>query len=148
MKLPACVTFDVSRMTLTFDIMENADCCNDCCEQFSDHPCVDCACHAPLEVSAKYEVCDLCHGKGSHSLAVDGHGITSSEWEQEWDEESRESYMRGEYDQTCEECSGARVVPVVDEGTVTPAVMKRINDYYADIARWAAEEAAERRMGA
>jgi hypothetical protein len=61
------------------------------------------------------EVCGRCRGEGSHcNPNIDGNGITSSEWA-EWDDESREMYMSGGYDVTCEECGGLRVVPTIDE---------------------------------
>lgn len=67
------------------------------------------------QLPAKNEVCDRCAGYGHHTNpSIDGNGITASEWA-EWDYEDRESYMNGEYDVTCEECHGNRVVQVVDE---------------------------------
>jgi RecJ-like exonuclease len=67
------------------------------------------------QLPAKNEVCDRCEGYGHHTNPnIDGNGITQSEWA-EWDYEERESYMNGEYDVTCEECHGNKVVQVVDE---------------------------------
>lgn len=62
---------------------------------------------------AKFEVCTTCRGRGSHSQRFgaismdDFHGP-------DWDEDSRESYINGDYDERCETCNGDRVVLVVD----------------------------------
>ena len=67
-------------------------------------------------IPAKYEVCNMCDGHGSHSNpAIDGNGITSEEWNgPDWSEEERETYMSGGYDIQCEECGGKRVELVPD----------------------------------
>src|SRR4249920_3393464 len=72
----------------------------------------------------KYEICDECGGHGAHSRAVDGDGITSSEWA-EWDQDDRETYLSGGYDQGCESCHGTGKVVVVDEVTCDPELLKR-----------------------
>lgn len=65
---------------------------------------------------AKAEVCETCGGRGTHvNPSVDSHGITSSEWAEEWSYEERESYMQGAYDVCCYECHGEKVVFVPDE---------------------------------
>lgn len=75
-----------------------------------------------IELPANYEICSTCLGEGSHvNPSIDSHGITMDEWENEWDDESREMYLSGGYDVTCNECKGLRVVPVIDE--------KYINQY-------------------
>lgn len=74
------------------------------------------------ELPAKYEVCDRCRGEGSHVNPSIG-AITSSEWADDWDDESREDYMRGAYDVPCDECNGARVVLVVDENSADKEVL-------------------------
>ena len=72
-----------------------------------------------VEVPAKYYICDVCDGHGKHSHAVDGNGITSSEWA-EWDCEEQETYMRGGYDRECEACKGTGKVIDVDWDALTP----------------------------
>lgn len=63
-----------------------------------------------------FGVCPKCDGKGSYvNPSIDAHGITSDEWENEWDDEGREDYLSGRYDMTCEECHGKRVSPVPSE---------------------------------
>jgi len=67
------------------------------------------------ELPATNEVCNRCQGFGTHTNPnIDGNGITQSEWE-EWDRDDRESYLNGEYDVSCEECHGNKVVRVVDQ---------------------------------
>lgn len=90
----------------------------------------------------KYEVCDNCHGKGSHvDCAIDGNGLSQEDFDE--DPDFREAYMSGAYDVTCDVCGGLRVmlVPASEQGE--KAVEAVLKGYY-DIR---AEEAAERRMG-
>lgn len=68
-----------------------------------------------VKAPARWEICERCSGEGHHSNpAIDGNGITQSEWA-EWDPEERESYMSGGYDVPCEECGGPGKVLVVDQ---------------------------------
>lgn len=95
--------------------------------------CEGCGCDASgnpecedglVEVSfpSKFEVCGTCRGKGKHvDPAIDGNGITAEEWDRGWDQDERESYLAGDYDVTCQECGGLRVVEVVDEARLTEA---------------------------
>lgn len=54
---------------------------------------------AEFEVPAVYQVCETCDGKGSHvNPSIDAHGITAEEWSEEWDDESRQGYLAGDYD--------------------------------------------------
>ena len=64
-----------------------------------------------FSVPGKFEVCPRCDGTGKHDHPAFSNGITSSEWNgHDWDDESRESYLRGTYDVQCTECDGKRVV--------------------------------------
>lgn len=106
-----------------------------------------------FEFPARTEVCSRCDGEGTHvNPSIDGNGITASEWAEEWDEDERDSYMRGVYDVTCEECEGRNVVTVIDEEAAEKAEPEGWALYLAemrDLAQMRAEEAAERRkMGA
>ena len=92
-------------------------------------------------VPSRFEVCERCEGAGKHSdPAIDGNGITSSEMD-ELGEEFVEDYMRGAYDIRCEECSGDRVVKVVDYGRLVG------EDAHA-VALWEEQEAERARMDA
>jgi len=96
-----------------------------------------------------YAVCGRCRGEGKHvNPAVDGHGITAREFEEEWSTEEREEYFDGRYDVTCSKCGGQRVVRVLDEDKVDPALLKRIHEREDDRAAFRRECEMERRMGA
>lgn len=105
-----------------------------------------------IELPGKYEVCHRTGGKGTHvNPNVDGHGITASEWEQEWDEESRENYFSGVYDVECYECHGKRVVLEVDEDECKRqgklSDLERHNQYLKERAEARYERECEIRMG-
>lgn len=102
------------------------------------------------EVSARYEVCPRCDGKGTHvNPSIDGNGLTYEDFEREGPT-FREDYFAGVYDVTCYNCEGKRVTSTFTE---TPTEEeKKIIQQYQD---WNDEEeefermcAAERRMGA
>lgn len=100
-----------------------------------------------LVVPVKYEVCGTCDGKGSHvNPSIDSHGIGPEEFDE--DPDFAESYFRGDYDIPCAECHGRRVSVELDEARAGKALSQQIYDYLADRASYAAECAAERRMGA
>lgn len=66
-------------------------------------------------IPSKYEVCGRCDGKGVHDHPAFSNGITADEWNgPDWDDESREMYVKGGYDVTCSACDGKRVVLVPD----------------------------------
>ena len=67
-------------------------------------------------LKSKYEVCSRCRGEGKHTNPnIDGHGISSDEWENDWSDEDKEFYLSGGYDIECYECKGLRVVQVIDD---------------------------------
>jgi len=73
-----------------------------------------------LELPARYDVCDTCHGTGSHvNPSIDSHGLSRDDFDE--DPDFAEDYFRGVYDVSCHECHGRRVVPVVDEYRATEA---------------------------
>jgi len=102
---------------------------------------------------AKYEVCNLCHGKGKHvNPSIDADGISAEEFYE--DPEFAEEYMSGTYDVPCYRCEGTRVEPVIDEEAIKQGSEQlqldyaRLQDYLKDRADSYACEEAERRMGA
>lgn len=137
-------SFDAKRMVLTIDdatdwFFPDADDSN-----VDDIP--------PAEFPAKYAVCDLCDGKGTHvNPSIDAHGISADEFDN--DPDFAEDYMRGRYDVQCYACNGLRVVPVVDRDRLKQTAMgrvqlKRLDDFLGDRADTHRIEEAERRMGA
>lgn len=118
-----------------------------------------------LVLRACYEVCPTCDGRGSHvNPDIDAGGICGDDdfWEDDRDDDwdyydddgeclgapsQTSRYMRGDYDVSCYECGGKRVVPVPSEDNDADDLKlwhKRRRDDYA----YAAERAAERMMGA
>ncbi len=66
------------------------------------------------ELPTRWELCDVCDGKGSHvNPNIDRDGLTGEDFAE--DPDFAESYFRGDYDQPCNRCGGRRVVAVVDE---------------------------------
>ncbi len=69
-----------------------------------------------ITFSAKFEVCSVCQGSGTHvNPNIDSNGITSDEWERDWSYEDRQAYIGGTYNVTCYNCNGMRVTPSIDE---------------------------------
>lgn len=63
---------------------------------------------------AKYEVCGLCDGIGSHvNPSIDAHGISANEFYD--DPDFADSYFSGVYDVSCYRCNGNRVEPVINK---------------------------------
>lgn len=101
------------------------------------------------EIPARYEVCTRCGGEGKYTNPnVDGHGITSDEWEHEWSEDEREAYLSGAYDVPCEVCNGDRVVLVPDESRADRAMLARYHEIQRDLAECIRIMRAEQAMGA
>jgi hypothetical protein len=94
------------------------------------------------ELPGKYEVCGRCQGKGSHvNPSIDRNGITADEWNgPDWDDESREMYTSGGYDVPCYECSGVRVVLVVDEERCNKELFTSWRDDQEETSRSRAED--------
>jgi len=94
---------------------------------------------------ARYEVCDLCSGRGSHvNPSIDAHGISAEEFYD--DPDFAEEYQRGTYDVTCYRCEGRRVEPVVCDDN-DPALMKRLDSYLDALASGRREREAEMKYG-
>ena len=99
-----------------------------------------------LRFPAKFVVCGGCGGKGQHvNRAIDAHGISPEEFAEDPDFE--EAYFGGLYDVSCDTCHGQRVEPVVDENAAKPEDLKRLYAWEQGEADYAAECAAEARMG-
>ncbi len=99
-------------------------------------------------VPALAVVCGRCDGRGTHDHEAFSNGITSSEWDgPDWDEESREAYMRGAYDVRCTECEGKRVQLVPDEARAPTGFMEIYGKALDDDYRGRLEREHERRMG-
>ena len=101
------------------------------------------------EFPVNFGVCPLCEGRGSHvNPSIDAHGISAEELYD--DLEFAEDYFSGIYDVSCYECKGLRVVPEIAESILTDEQKKNyelLQQKWRDDAYYAAECAAERRMG-
>jgi hypothetical protein len=98
-------------------------------------------------IPSKMVVCGRCGGNGEHcNPSIDGNGITQDEWA-EWDDDDRETYMRGGYNVTCYDCGGRNVVPSVDWDSLSDELAALVDDYYQREAEYEAEREYERRMG-
>jgi DnaJ-class molecular chaperone len=96
-----------------------------------------------MQMPGEWAICPGCDGHGHHSK--DFGAISSDDWNgPDWDDDSRESYMRGDYDKVCSECGGSGKVWAVKVAACTFA-QKRELVRERQSARWAAEERAERR---
>jgi hypothetical protein len=127
---PEGAEIDENKMTVSFEL-----------DQDEGEP-LDCV------LPFKFEVCGTCGGKGSHvNPSIDSHGITASEWEEDYDEESRETYMSGGYDVPCNECGGQRVVPEIDEARADKKCLDAYRAWQKNEYESAAERAYQQRMG-
>lgn len=110
-------------------------------------------CDLEVTLPGTAAVCSKCDGTGTHvNEAIDGNGISTEDWERDWDDESKAAYFDGAYDVTCTECNGARIEVNVDEAACKrQGLEKELEEYYAYLREDAEYEAlceAERRMGA
>lgn len=100
-----------------------------------------------IELPAVFVVCDVCNGKGTHvNPNVDRHGLSREDFDE--DPDFRDAYFAGRYDVPCHQCGGRRVAPEIDEAHADKAQLARVHEKLNDAAAYAAECAAERRMGA
>lgn len=99
------------------------------------------------ELPARWEICDRCHGNGTHDHPAFSSGLTQEDFAE--DDDFRADYMAGRYDVTCEECEGAGKVRVIDEERLTAAqriICERWHEQQAEAARDRAADAYTRRM--
>lgn len=100
----------------------------------------------PLKLQTKFGVCPTCGGRGRHTNpSIDCCGITADEFHE--DPDFAEEYFRGDYDVTCSECNGLRVVPEVDRKNNKKEDLAAYDAYIQSEWDYAQEVAAERRMG-
>ena len=91
-----------------------------------------------VQVPARWVICGHCegHGKSSSHLGA----ITSDEWHQDWDEDSRAHYMAGDYDRPCEACDGLGRVLVEDLDAELTAEQRAAIEYRDEEERQAAAD--------
>tara|TARA_B100000131_G_scaffold114902_1_gene111874 strand:- start:1726 stop:2211 length:486 start_codon:yes stop_codon:yes gene_type:complete len=99
--------------------------------------------------NVRFEVCDLCNGKGSHvNPSIDSGGLSYDDFY--GDPSFEEDYHSGRYDVSCNQCSGKRVVPVIDDHCLSDdqkRALKIMREQAEEEAAYQAEVMAEMRMG-
>lgn len=101
-----------------------------------------------VEIPIVFEVCDVCDGLGKYvNPSIDSHGISSEEWENDWDEEEKDNYLSGGYDVECSRCKGKRVVPSPDETRMEKELFIRVSKHIESVYTSALERANELEMG-
>jgi hypothetical protein len=100
-----------------------------------------------MTVNLCWEVCGTCNGKGTHvNPGIDAHGLSREDFDA--DPDFREEYFSGAYDIPCNECHGRTTVAIADPDHNTPEALEAVYAILQDRADYAAECAAERKMGA
>lgn len=99
------------------------------------------------QIGIRFEVCDVCDGKGSHvNPSIDAGGISAERFHE--DPEFAQQYFGGTYDQVCNGCGGRRVVPVPDPRTDEQRnLMEHLKAEWAEKAAYQRQCARERAMG-
>lgn len=99
------------------------------------------------EFPTRWSICPRCEGRGVHDHQCFSNGITGSEWTEltMGDPDFPERYYQGDFDVTCTECKGLRVVPEINHEAIDPMLLER---YYQEEADYEAEKASEQRMRA
>lgn len=99
---------------------------------------------AERELPTKWEVCDVCQGRGVHvNPSIDCNGLTADDFAD--DPDLAEDYLRGVYDVPCNQCHGRTTVLAVDWDRLSDderdAYQKQLDAEAAD-RRYAAMERA------
>lgn len=98
-----------------------------------------------IELPWKWEICDRCHGNGTHvNPAVDGWS-RNDEWV---DDDFVEGYFEGRYDVRCEEGCDNGKARVVDESRMTPEQVEAWHRQLREEYAYQQECRMERMMGA
>tara|TARA_R110000772_G_C13310282_1_gene440314 strand:- start:40502 stop:40915 length:414 start_codon:yes stop_codon:yes gene_type:complete len=99
-----------------------------------------------VKLPTKFEVCDLCEGRGKHvNPSIDCGGISAHMFD---DEDFAENYNAGQYDIPCNRCEGLRVVQAVDWDAMPKEQAAEYEAQLKEEADSRAENLAELRMGA
>jgi hypothetical protein len=97
-----------------------------------------------ITLPGKFEVCWRCEGRGVHDCWEGG--MTGDEMAEQGPE-FFEDYMSGMYDTKCSECNGRRVLEVPDRERADADLLAIYDENEREAMEYAAEVAAERRMG-
>lgn len=111
----------------------------------SKTPILYCDDGSEVELPFKWTICGGCNGHGKSSAYLGAY--TQSEMD-EAGPEFHDEYMRGGYDRTCDECSGAGKTKAIDWAMLTKPQRKAWNEQVRADRECRAIERAERMMGA
>ena len=107
-----------------------------------------------LTLPATMQVCWVCQGEGSipdRALSPTGDGSWTGDEMAEFMDADPDMYYeyfgRTAYQQSCPECDGRNVVPVVDETRCNPLDLKLYVEHQLAEAEYARERASELRWG-
>lgn len=81
------------------------------------------SCHLREE----WAICDLCRGSGGHSNRFGAY--SADEWN-EHDDEFRENYISGLYDERCDDCNGSGKILILDEEALSDEARQYLYDYF------------------
>ena len=103
-----------------------------------------------VEFKARFEVCPICDGHGSHvNPSIDAGGICLGGYDHDCDDEFLNDYTNGTFDIACQTCDGRRVVPMIDTSDkVYQKYKDKLKAMEDDEREFEAECRAERMMGA
>lgn len=97
-----------------------------------------------LRLPARFEVCDLCNGKGTTvNPSIDAGGLSQEDFDEDPDFE--EEYFSGMYDIPCPQCRGKRVIPVINEAAMSKEQKAAYDEYTEEQQEIAKDNYADRR---
>lgn len=95
---------------------------------------------------AKWQLCSVCEGKGTHvHPAIDAGGLSAEDFDN--DPDFAESYFGGDYDVTCQRCQGRTTERVVDWDRVPKPLREAWEKQEEADAAYERERRAEIAMG-
>jgi hypothetical protein len=78
-------------------------------------------------IHEEWAICDLCRGSGGHSNRFGAY--SADEWNEQ-DDEFRENYISGLYDERCDDCNGSGKILVLDEDALSDEARQYLYDYF------------------
>lgn len=99
--------------------------------------------YTDVRAAARWAICESCDGEGEVSQ---GWSWTAEEFAAE-DDQFKEDYLMGRFDEPCKACRQTGKVLVLDERVAAPAVIKAVEEQREADYNYAAERAAEIRAG-
>jgi hypothetical protein len=82
---------------------------------------------ASCSIREEWVICDLCRGSGGHSNRFGAY--SADEWNEQ-DDDFRQNYLSGRYDEPCGDCGASGKVLVLDEDALSDEALKYLQDYF------------------